>query len=230
MSCVSVAVWMSGAYRPGGPRLLTPEPAPDPSIVWNGLVVHPLVAKLHGTDRRSIGRSEEVVADVLADPRQFRVVFDAMLVPDPVVRMRAADAVGKITRRRPDLLVGLEDRVLTEVAAPGQPEVRWHVAQLLPRLALTPPRRARAITILRAFVDDDSRIVRTCAMQALADLVGHDEQMRRWVRPLLTRTGTPAMRGRGRKLLARLEQPGLSRPSADGTRGGMSQAGEDPVQ
>ena len=28
----------------------------------------------------------------------------------------------------------------------------------------------------------------------------------------LTRTGTPAMRSRGRKLLARLEQPGLSRP------------------
>jgi hypothetical protein len=34
--------------------------------------------------------------------------------------------------------------------------------------------------------------------------------MRRWVRPLLaelTRTGTPAMRSRGRQLLARLEQP-----------------------
>jgi len=80
-------------------------------------VTHRLVAKLQGTDRRSIGRSEEVVRDVLADPQQFRQVFDAMLVSDPVVRMRAADAVEKITRRRPDLLQGLEDRVLTEVAA-----------------------------------------------------------------------------------------------------------------
>jgi len=67
---------------------------------------------------------------VLAGPGQFRLVFDAMLVPDPVVRMRAADAVEKITRRRADLLRGLEDRVLTEVAAIGQQEVRWHVAQL----------------------------------------------------------------------------------------------------
>lgn len=195
--------------------------------------MHPLVAKLQGTDGRSIGRSEEVVGDVLADPGQLRVVFDAMLVPDPVVRVRAADAVQKITRRRPDLLQGLENRVLFDLAATGQPEVRWHVAQLAARLALTPPQRARAITMLRGLIDDDSRIVRTCAMRALADLAEHDEQMRRWVRPLLaelTRTGTPAMRSRGRKLLARLEQPGLSGRPAGRTAGGMTQAGEDAAQ
>jgi len=196
-------------------------------------VTHPLVAKLRGTDRRPIGGSEEVVRGVLADPGQFRLVSDAMLGPDLVVRMRAAGAVEKVTRRLADLLRGLEDRVLTEVAAIGQQEVRWHVARLLPRLALTPPQRARAITILRGFAGDDSRIVRTFAMQALADLAGHDEQMRRWVRPLLaelTRTGTPAMRRRGRQLLARLEQPSPGRPPAGGTGGGMTQAGEDAVQ
>ena len=182
----------------------------------------PLVAKLQGTDRRSIGHSQEVVGDVLADPGQFRVVFDAMLAPDPVVRMRAADAVEKITRRRPELLQGLEDCVLTEVAAIDQQEVRWHVAQLLPRLALPPPQRAGAITVLRSFLDDDSRIVRTFAMQALADFAEHDEQIRSWLLPLLaklTRTGTPAMRSRGRKLLARLEQPDLSRRPAGRTGG-----------
>ena len=45
------------------------------------------------------------------------------------------------------------------------------------------------------------------AMQALADLAEHDEHMRRRVLPLLTeltRTGTPAMHSRRRKLLARL--------------------------
>ena len=173
-------------------------------------MTHPLAAKLQGTDRCPIGGSEEVVRGVLADPGQFRLVSDAMLGPDLVVRMRAADAVEKITGRRADLLRGPEDRVLTEVAAIDQQEVRWHVAQLLPRLALTQPQRAQAITILRGFLDDDSRIVRTFAIQAVADLVEHDEEMRSWVLPLLaelTRTGTPAMRSRGRQLLARLEQP-----------------------
>ena len=123
--------------------------------------------------------------------------------------------------------------MLTELAAIDQREVRWHVAQLLPRLALTPPQRAQAISILRRFLDDDSRIVRTFAMQALADLAEHDEQMRRWLLPLLaelTRTGTPAMRSRGRKLVARLEQPGLRRRPADGTGGGMTHANEDGGQ
>ena len=51
-------------------------------------------------------------------------------------------------------------------------------------------------------------------MQALADLAEHDQQLRRRVLPLLaelTHTGTPAMRSRGRKLLARLERAEFSR-------------------
>lgn len=180
----------------------------------------PLIAKVQGSDRRSIGRSEEVVGDVLADPGQFRLVFDAMLARDPVVRLRAADAVEKITRRRPDLLRGLEGRLLTDVAAIDQQEVRWHVAQLLPRLALTPPQRTQAVAILSGFLEDDSRIVRTFAMQALADLAEGDEQLRRRVLPLLaelTRTGTPAMRSRGRRLLTRLQRAELGPRPAGGS-------------
>ena len=46
-------------------------------------------------------------------------------------------------------------------------------------------------------------------MQALADLAEGDEQLRRQLLPplvALTGTGTPAMRARGRKLLARLQR------------------------
>jgi len=57
--------------------------------MWSGPVTHPLVAKLRGTDRRSIGRSEEVVGSVLADPGQFRTF--AMGAGRPG-RARRADA------------------------------------------------------------------------------------------------------------------------------------------
>ena len=82
------------------------------------------------------------------------------------------------------------------------------------------PAATQAVAILHGFLDDDSRIVRTFAMQALADLAEDDEQLRRQVLPLLaelTRTGTPAMRSRGRKLLARLERADLSRRPAGGS-------------
>ena len=46
-----------------------------------------ILKKLSGSDRRSIGRANAVVTEVLADPSLFGVVFDGMLDDDPVLRM-----------------------------------------------------------------------------------------------------------------------------------------------
>ena len=56
-----------------------------------------LLLSLQGGDRRSIGAVPLVVRKVLAQPRLFAVVFDGMCEPDPLVAMRCADAVEKIT-------------------------------------------------------------------------------------------------------------------------------------
>ena len=50
-----------------------------------------LLKKLEGGDRRSIGRVNEVVAEVLNDPSLFGEVFNGMLSRDPLVRMRTAE-------------------------------------------------------------------------------------------------------------------------------------------
>lgn len=170
--------------------------------------LHPEVVKLRGGDRRSIGRSEEVVADVLADPTLFDLIFDAIASDDPLIRMRAADAVEKITAQRPDLLRPHKRRLLTELAAIPQQEVRWHVAQMLPRLSLSASERRQVAGIVESYLDDRSGIVRTCAMQALAELAANDPELRTRVVPLLkqlTESGTPAMRARGRRLLRTLD-------------------------
>ena len=60
--------------------------------------------KLAGGDRRSVGRVGEVVQDVLADPDLFDTLFRGMVDQDPVIRMRSADAVEKITAVRPEYL------------------------------------------------------------------------------------------------------------------------------
>jgi hypothetical protein len=163
---------------------------------------------LQGGDRRSIGKSREVVEKVLADPGLFRIVFDGMLVDDPLIRMRCADAAEKITARRPDLLQPYKRKLLRKVALIDQQEVRWHVAQLIPRLKLARAERRAAMEFLYRFLKDDSRIVKTFAMQALADLAERDADLRPGiVRTIqkLTRTGSPAMRSRGRKLLKKLD-------------------------
>jgi hypothetical protein len=171
--------------------------------------MQPLLRKLQGRDRRSIGRANEVVTEVLAHPRQFGAVFEGMRADDPVLRMRCADAVEKITAQHPELLRPYKSTLIRVVAKIDQPEVRWHVAQLFSRLALKPAERQAVVSILNDYLEDESRIVKTFAMQALADLAEQDTRLRpSIIRRLeaLTRTGSPAMKSRGRKLLAALRR------------------------
>ena len=84
-------------------------------------------------DLRSIGESPKVVALVQDDPALFDEVFYGMVHEDPGIRMRAADAVEKITRDHPEYLTPHKDFFIDEVLAQTQQEVRWHAAQLIPR-------------------------------------------------------------------------------------------------
>ncbi len=98
--------------------------------------------KLVGGDRRSIGRVDEVVADVMNNPSLFGIVFDGMLSDDPLLRMRCADAAEKITEKQPGFLQPYKEKLIKEVAKIEQPEVRWHVAQMIPRLEVDQEERA----------------------------------------------------------------------------------------
>src|SRR5512145_416034 len=95
-----------------------------------------LIEMLAGGDLRSIGRSEEVVDAVLADETRFGEVFLGLDSQDPVVCMRAADALEKITARRPELLQPYKAGLIERARRAGQQELRWHAAQMLPRLEL----------------------------------------------------------------------------------------------
>jgi hypothetical protein len=168
-----------------------------------------VLQKLEGGDRRSIGRVSEVVTDVLNDPSLFEVVFNAMLSDDPIIRMRSADAVEKITAKHPEYLQPYKKKLIQQVAKTNQQEVRWHVAQMFSRLELSKDERAVAVKILLDYLNDESKIVKTFSMQALADFVERDASLRPQVIELLeelTRTGSPAMRSRGRKLLEELNR------------------------
>ena len=168
------------------------------------VMLNDILAKLRGGNRRSIGRSNEVVAEVLADPDQFDALFQGLTAADPLVRMRAADAIEKITAQRPDLLQPYQAALLTEVAPIPQQETRWHVAQMLPRLTLSGAARAQAVAILEGYLGDRSRIVQAFALQALADLAAHDAGLKPRVVARLENalaTGSPAVRSRARRLL-----------------------------
>jgi hypothetical protein len=160
-----------------------------------------ILQKLEGGDRRSLGRSAEVIQDVLRDPTLFEPLFDAIESPDPAVRIRAADAVEKISRERPQLLAPFKSQLIDRTAFNDHAEVRWHVAQMLPRLRLSTREHSAVVAILSDYLTDRSSIVRTFALQSLADLLQDDA---RGILEEASASGTPAMRARARKLLAAL--------------------------
>lgn len=159
---------------------------------------------LAGRDRRSIGRANEVARLVLKQPRRFRELISCLWDENPMVRMRAADAAEKVSATKPRLLDRYKAELLGLLAEAEQIELRWHLAAMVPRLRLTPPERQRAAAALQRYLDDRSSIVKTLALQGLADLARNDAGLRAKIKQLLedaVQAGTPAMKARARKLL-----------------------------
>jgi hypothetical protein len=190
-------------HRPAGPRS----------------AANPLRTKLSGGTRTSLGRTDAVVAEVLAAPQKFPALLACLAqaddedadasANDAILLMRASDAIEKISRQRPEWLAPHKLDFLSLAGDSDQIEVRWHMAQILPRLPLTPRERIVAIDILFDYLKDRSSIVKTHAMQALADFAAKDSKLKEKILPLLdelTEIGTAAMRARGRKLLAHLNR------------------------
>ena len=169
----------------------------------------------HALDR---GRVLEITQLIARQPRRAERLIELLWDDDAGVASRAADvlervsahpfpAVMRILNQYKEALLGLlpDARFI---------KLRWNLAFVLPRLALTLPEARRAAATLYTFLDDRSSIVKTAALQGLADLTRHDPESLPAVLDLLRiqgRSGTPAMRARSRHLIKRLD-PG-ARPS-----------------
>lgn len=168
-----------------------------------------ILSKLRGGDRRSIGKVSEVVAAVQKKPDLFKDLVTGLFDEDPVVCMRAADAMEKISLDNPQSLQPFKTELIRLAQQTQQQELRWHTAQMIPRLKLTSKETATVTDIFFEYLNDKSKIVVTFAMQALSDLaLKRAEASARVLRAIekLSRTGSPAIQSRGKKLLLKLKQ------------------------
>ena len=169
---------------------------------------------LKGGDRRSVGRANHMVAIVRRQPALFPFLIDGMHHEDELVRMRAADAAEKLTITNPEWLRPFKVQLIKLATRTKQPELRWHLAQMLPRLELSWRDRVIVAAALQRYLRDHSRIVKTFAMQGLADLAMQDHRLLPGTRQRISsliQTGSPSMKSRGRRLLLRLDAPILPR-------------------
>jgi len=161
----------------------------------------------------SLGRVPEVVALVEAKPRLAGRLLELLWDDDPGVVQRAADVLERVShkpsRALERILAGAKEALIGLVAEAQPKKLRWNLALTLGRLPLTAPECRRVAAAFYSYLDDPSSIVKTAALQGLADLTRHDSTLLPEVLDTLRihgRSGTPAMRARARILLKKLEQ------------------------
>ncbi|RAI37670.1 hypothetical protein, partial [Rhodoplanes roseus] len=159
-------------------------------------------------ERRDVGRNRGeahgTAVGVVDDGGELvTLLFDL----DRGVRMRAADALEKASAKAPDLLRDHEQRLLGCAEDAADPELKWHLARMLPRLVLEARDRAAALDLLQDWLADPGVIVRVEALSAYAALAGTDPALAEVLRTRLDEalaTGRPAEKARARQLLREL--------------------------
>jgi hypothetical protein len=160
-----------------------------------------------GRQPLSSGRTAEVVNLVRAHPRRAAQLLECLWDQDPGVAMRAAGALEKLSRSHASIFSSWKAPLLGLLAEATENKLRWSLAAMIPRLELTALECRRVAETLQSWLEDSSSIVKTCALQGLADLTRQDSSLQPMVLDLLrihSRSGTPAMRARGRILLRQL--------------------------
>ncbi len=169
-----------------------------------------LLGWLGGGDLRSDGLATEVAAIVLQNSGLIPDLLEGLAHREDVVRGRAADALEKITRVRPDYLIEHLAIILEVAGNDPVPMVRWHLAMVLGHLAMYSESHALMVRVLFEMLGDESVFVRSWVITSLA-IFGRkypdlQEQIMGSIAPFL-RDPSAALRTRARKALEVLTQP-----------------------
>ncbi len=105
--------------------------------------------------------------------QDFDALFTLLFHHDRKIVMRAADAVEKITKSSPAYLASHKNQLLELSRDHATIEVKWHLAQLLPRLLLERREFDEVWARLKywSLNRNESKIVRVNALQSLFELM-----------------------------------------------------------
>lgn len=133
---------------------------------------------LKGGDLRSIGKANEIIG-MVNNQAAFDELFEGLTHPDRKVVMRTADAIEKITLRKPDYLQKHKTGLLNLCQSAKDIELKWHLALLVSRLSLTQKELGSTWSLLTKWATDrkESKIVRVNSIQGLFNLLQQNPEL-----------------------------------------------------
>lgn len=174
-----------------------------------------ILSWLSGGDLRSDGLASEAAQFVLGNPHVFEDLFAGLFDPDDVIRGRTADALEKIARDRPDLLINHLQEMIDLAENDPVPMVKMHLAMIFGHLAVYQESLERLISALYDLLADESVFTRSWAISSLC-IIGrkYPGECQRIVNRLsqLQADRSIAIRSRVKKALIILTNPNAQFP------------------
>lgn len=164
-----------------------------------------ILNQLAGGERRDKGASPEIAKQIIQDPSDLPEILKAMMLGDVILAQRCAHVIRYVAQSESTLLLPHKAFLLNEMAALEQWEVREQFCMAIVCLELDVEEQTGVLQIFKDYLENDRHsIVRTCALQGMADLVKHDPGLKEPITTIIayhSEAGTAAMRARCRKLL-----------------------------
>lgn len=164
-----------------------------------------VVTLLGEGDKRTVKHVAQVVQRLQADSGLLPIVVGCLDSQREGLALRAADSLEKASRPQPAMLQPYSDTLIRVLQQHPQKELRWHLAQMLPRLRLSLDQLHIATRIwIDDFYHSPSSIVRTASLQAMHDIQAVYPPAAPIVKRMLAvalESGTKAMQARARHLL-----------------------------
>jgi len=170
---------------------------------------------LSGGDLRSDGMADEVAHFILDNPGAFEDLYAGLTEADDVVRGRTADAIEKVSRSRPDLIVDHLPEIESLAREEQVPLVKMHLAMIFGHLAVYPHVTEQLIPPLSSLLDDISVFTRSWAIVSLCIIARKYPQECQGVIELLVPLqvdGSIAIRSRVKKAIKLLTDPNVQFP------------------
>jgi hypothetical protein len=134
---------------------------------------------LLGKDLRTITQNSSLVESV-HDQQTFDELFSLVFHHERPLVMRAVDAVEKVSLKHPEFLKPHKSQLLRVLKSAEHKELKWHIAQLMPRIDLTKDELKEVWHALVYWVlnKNESKIVRVNALQGLFDLAKDEPDLK----------------------------------------------------
>jgi len=163
-----------------------------------------LLTWLSSGDLRSDGISNEIVELILENDGLVDDLLMGFKHPNPVIRAHAADAVEKIARSKPDILVKHLPELIQSAQSDPTAMVKMHIAMTLGNLVVCDIDFSQITLVLKNFLDDESVFTRSWAIVSLCIVAKKKPEMHNEILTAISSLSldqSPAIHSRLRKAI-----------------------------